>query len=196
MMKDDRRSQEKREAPSREKLFEEIYDEFFSRIVKFFLQRGLSRDESLDLAQETFFNVYRGIEYYQKDKEISPWVLSIASNVWRNANRYRNSHKRRGAEVSLDEVTVDEYTQGSWRLEANELENLLEDEKRRKLYEAIEKMPQRMRQCLLLRVHAGLKYREIAEVMNVSIGTVKAMISQVKDILERELGDYYSSFDV
>ena len=63
-------------------------------------------------------------------------------------------------------------------------------ERREQLRSALEELPPRMRDCLLLRLDKGLKYREIAEIMNTRVDTVKSQLYQAKERLKDFLRDY------
>ena len=67
----------------------------------------------------------------------------------------------------------------------------LDHERSRLLREAIERLPEQMRKCLMLRVYQDLKYREIAVVVRLSIETVKAHLFAARRRLQQELGDYF-----
>ena len=64
------------------------------------------------------------------------------------------------------------------------------------MFEALQRLPERMRRCVMLRIHGELKYREIAVLMKISIQTVKSQLSQAQDRLSQELVPYFESFDV
>lgn len=70
------------------------------------------------------------------------------------------------------------------------LHDMLEEERSRLLRNALEELPPQMRRCVQLRVQ-DLRYREIAEILKVSIDTVKAHLYQARQLLKAKLGDYY-----
>jgi RNA polymerase sigma factor (sigma-70 family) len=82
------------------------------------------------------------------------------------------------------------------RREVTALEATLSEERSKILREAIEELPPQMRQAVYLRVEGNLKYREIAELMNVSIETVKAHLYQARQQLKRKLANYFSEEDL
>lgn len=168
--------------------FEKIYKEHYEPVLRRFRRLGVPHEEAIELTQETFLRVYQNIGEFRGEASIKTWIFSIAQRVWLNYVRWRHAEKREGEQVSLEDQ--------EWRVESETLEKILEDEKKAKLYEALKSLPPRMRRCVLLRVHDNLKYREIAVLMKISIGTVKAQISQAQDRLEKELGQYFDSFDL
>jgi RNA polymerase sigma-70 factor (ECF subfamily) len=167
---------------------EDIFRRYYEKLFRWFRRRGASREDAKDLTQETLFRVYRNIGRFRGEASLGTWIFSIAKNVWRNDLRWWHTERREGEEVSLKEI--------SEAIEPRALAKILEDEERRKLYEALARLPPRMRQCVFYRIHQDLKYREIAALMGTSIGTVKAQLAQAKDLLEKELGPYFDSFDL
>lgn len=179
--------------------FEAIFNRHFDEVLRYFLRKGIPRETAKDLTQETFLRVYQNIGEFRAESSLRTWIFSIAENVWLNSARYQNAGKRKGIEISLAAENAPEIPEAqyfkSWGGTPEALEKVLEDERQRKLYEALSRLPKRMRECVLFRVHQDLKYREIADLMGIDIGTVKAQISQAKERLKKELGPYFDSYD-
>jgi RNA polymerase sigma factor (sigma-70 family) len=68
---------------------------------------------------------------------------------------------------------------------------MLRKERTRLLRDAIERLPEQMRKCLVLRVYHEMKYREIATVLKLSPETVKVHLFQARRRLQADLGDYF-----
>lgn len=187
-----------RGGPPEDEEFEKIYKEHSEAVLASFLKRGFRREDADDLTQDTFLRVSQSIGQFRGQSSLRTWILSIAENLGHNKVRWRRTKKRKGEEVSLEERAGIGLSVGE-KLEASEpgsLDKVLTDERVQKLNEAFMRLSPRVRECVLYRVHGGLKYREIAERMGTSIGTVKAQISQAKDQLKKELGPYFDSFDL
>jgi RNA polymerase sigma-70 factor (ECF subfamily) len=177
---------------------EDFFKKHFGRVRRQLRSLGASPEDAEDLTQETFLRVYRNIETFRGEANVETWIFKIARNVWLNHVRGRKTESRSGTEVSLDDLSESGRSvveSQIWRSAPEPVERLLGDEKQRKLYEALGGLPTRMRQCILLRVQ-DLKYREIAVLMGIDIGTVKALIYQAKERLKKELGPYFDSFDL
>jgi len=188
--------------PNRESEFEEVLrspegaDELFRRfyrpIVAFFVRRGFSDEEGRDLAQETFFRVFKHIEGYRGESSVETWIFQIASNLYKNTLRSQITYKRDAAEVPLslpDDAEVASLGQGE---RSDPLGSLLTGERARLLREALNELPPQMRRCVILRVEHDLKYREIAQLMGVSIETVKAHLYQARQVLRDKLADLFT----
>ncbi len=190
------------DTPKLDEELQRLFDRYFRSIVHFFLNRGLAREEALDLTQETFLRVYRSLQGFRGEAGVQTWLFRIATNLWNNEVRRRKAEKREGWEVSLEGVVegghpvrADRHFDG-WSEPAGPLDSMLDDERRQMLRESLDELPPQMRRCVLLRIDQNLKYREIAGVMQVSIETVKSQLSQARDRLERKLGSYFDPVDV
>ena len=84
-----------------EESFRRLVQEYGAAIEQFFLLRRFSPEEAEDLAQDTFFNAYRGIHTFRHDASPKTWLLGVALNVLRNELRRRSAVKRAAVEVPL-----------------------------------------------------------------------------------------------
>lgn len=176
---------------------EELYRKYYRPVVYYFARRGCSREESRDLAQETFLRVYKNKGTFRGESSEVTWLFQIAANLFKNTLRSHSTLKRDGFEVPLEAAGVEngmiqEICCGH---EGGALDIILIEERARILREALEDLPPQMRQAVMLRVDQDLKYREIAEVMRVSIETVKAHLYQARQHLRDKLADYFTDVE-
>lgn len=169
-----------------------LFERYYPGVLQFFRNQGFQEQDALDLTQDAFLRVYRSIELFRRDAKFRTWLLTIVGNVWRNELRRLHTGKREARQVSLDETTEEgqrvlEIPDGSV---TEPLTRLQEEERMKDVQEAFESLPPQMRRCVLLRVQ-GLKYREIADVLQISIETVKSQLHQAKQRLRELLGDRY-----
>ncbi|MEM7354550.1 MAG: sigma-70 family RNA polymerase sigma factor [Acidobacteriota bacterium] len=181
--------------------FEQLFERYYRPVSYFFANRGFSSEESRDLAQETFLGVFKGIAGFRHDSSPETWLFTIAGNVWRNTLRSRSTAKRDGKEQSLTglidngERIPETSPMAGGAPPQGPLDDALAEERMRLLRQALEELPDKMRRCLMLRLDRGLKYREIAVLMQVSIETVKSQIFQAKVRLKEKLADRATEFD-
>ena len=176
---------------ARYRALEDLFRDYFGSVYAYFLRQGFTVEEAKDLAQETFFRAWRGIGEFREDAGLTTWLFRIARNVLLNVWRDRKSLKRNGTTVSLDgDPEDDEAVVLESEAEPSPEEALLEEEKSRLLERELERLPAQMRQCLLLRL-GDLKYREIADILGVSIETVKSHLHQARRRLRAELGQHF-----
>lgn len=175
--------EEFQQGSDRETSFRRIFERFHRPVESFFARRGIAPEDRLDLTQEVFLNLYRGLEVWRPEARFGTWVFCIATTVFLKHHRSRATAKRSGYEVSSDSVA----SAAQWAADPEQLDDVLVEERRQAVAGAMAELPDRMRHCLLLRVDQGLKYREIAHLMQVSIQTVKAHLFQARGRLAHRL---------
>lgn len=180
-----------------EESFRQIFCHYYRRVYTFFAKRGFSDMECEDLVQETFLRVHRNLSSFRGDSRFDTWLWEVSANVWKNELRSRAAQKRDAQEVPLEDAEPQGAgTNGSGvSLETEEegpLVDMLSDERAEVLRRAMSELPPQMRRCVELRVNHDLKYREIAELMGVSIDTVKAHLFQARQLLKGKIGDYFA----
>lgn len=181
-----------------EENFRRLFQRYYHRLHRFFQTRHFSTDECDDLTQETFFRVYSGMGTFRGEARFETWLLQIAVNTYRQMLRRQSAQRRAGPHVSWERAGEQEQVEaGEDELDHltsawGPLDEVLEEERRRMLCEAIESLPEQMRQCVTLRVYQEMSYREIAAIMEVSVETVKSHLSQARQRLRERLAEYFS----
>jgi RNA polymerase sigma-70 factor (ECF subfamily) len=143
------------------------------------------RDRAEDIVQEVFLRVYRNRQRYERKGKFSTWIFTIAVNLAKN--EIRRKVRRRG-EISLEglEEATGSSTATADRSPGAE-ENLGREQVREMVTEAIEKLPVRYREAVVLRDIEGMAYEEIASILRIPGGTVRSRINRgrlmIKDFL-------------
>ena len=134
------------------------------------------RDESLaeDLAQEVFIRAFRSLHRFQQGRRFGPWLMAITSNRIRDHLKART---RRG-EVTW-EMDRHQPIKESTPLERAAARRTLSQVER-----AVSEMPDETREVLRLRFTLGYDYDDIAETLNIPLGTVKSRISRARTMLK------------
>lgn len=147
------------------------------------LYRYLARylgDKSLadDVFQNTFLQIHLKRGLYESGRPVRPWIYAIATHQAVDALRKAGRHPT----ISLDlrTSTGDSDPSALVDLLVSEtpgpLTNLQGEERKAWVRQAIEKLPDALRQTLILAYFQDLKYREIAEILNIPVGTVKSRL--------------------
>lgn len=152
----------------------------YERELYGYLRRYLG-DGSLaeDVFQNTFLQLYLKSGQYEPGRPVRPWLYTIATHQAIDALRRNGRHQA----VSLDvqrEASGDGETQSLMELlESREAEpaDLANDQERRERVRAsVEQLPDFLRQVLVMAYYQGLKYREIADILGIPVGTVKSRL--------------------
>ncbi len=164
--------------------FRLLYENYFHSLQRFFARKGFAPEDALDLTQETLLGIYKSVRDFRHEARFETWLYRVATTTYLKRLRTGSAAKRSGVETPLDDVApAHEPATPS----EDQLEVVLDDERRQAMREAIEELPEKMRKCLTLRIYQELSYREIATVMKLKINTVKAHLFQAKEKLRDKL---------
>jgi RNA polymerase sigma-70 factor (ECF subfamily) len=156
----------------------ELFLELRTPICRYLISLGLNRTEAEDVAQESFLRLCARDDHPENARA---WMFRVAHNLAQDEHRRR---KRKPSESWQDEGL--ERAEPEDRRPSPE-ESLLEREQDARLKNALARLPQEHRRCLHLRAE-GLRYREIAEVLQVGTSTVAEWVQKGLNTLGKELG--------
>jgi len=148
-----------------------------------------------DLAQEVFIRVYKGIARLRNPRTFRSWLNQIALNLFYDELRKR---PRRLPTVSLDQSIESDNGEGEFLREVKDT-RLLPDEtiSNRELEGVIRKamaqLPEQFRTAIVLRELQGLRYEEIASIVDCELGTVKSRIARARTRLQEIIKPYLDS---
>jgi RNA polymerase sigma-70 factor (ECF subfamily) len=145
-----------------------------------------------DLVQETFLRGYRGYPRFEEGTNLRAWLYRILTNTFINSYR---SKQRRPQESDLGEVEDLYLYRRLGGLEASERGRSAEDELMdfvtdAEVKAALDELPEQFRVAVLLADVEGFSYKEIAEILEIPIGTVMSRLHRGRKGLQRLLGDY------
>lgn len=145
-----------------------------------YLRRYLG-DASLadDVFQNTFLQVFRKAGQFEPGRPVRPWLYTVATNQAIDALRRQGRHQAVSLDQERDESADAETPQLLSLLESREsgpLEHLQGEERRQLVRESVERLPEFLRQVVLLAYYQGMKYRDVAEVLGIPVGTVKSRL--------------------
>lgn len=175
------------EGRERDAAFRRIFEIYFQPIERFFARKGLAAEDCRDLTQETFLGIYRSLDGYEENQRFAGWLYRVALTTFLKWRRAAAAEKRSAVEVSRDAM---ENPEATLAIPETQLDNLLGAERRAALAAAVAALPEQMRDCLTLRLHHQLAYREIAVIKKISIETVKAHLFRARKKLEEELAGF------
>jgi len=137
-----------------------------------------------DLCQETFYKAYRSLHSFRDvEASFSTWLYTIARNSVLSELR-----KSRNSEVYLEDSKVDPTA--NWeRLPEYEL---LRSEREKLVRLAIENLPEKQRVAIILREYEDKDYKEIADLLNSSVSSVKSLLFRARSSIKSQLESYIS----
>ncbi len=152
-----------------------LYRELRKPLLRYLVCIGLSGDEAQDVVQDAFLLLHRHLTAGGSQENIRGWLFRVAHNQARNRqNRYDRNFSA-ASDVELDGASHDATPERA----------LLEKEKFQRLGTAMRQLTGSERECLLLRA-AGLRYREIGEVLGMATSTVGDTVDRaVKKLAEK-----------
>lgn len=162
----------------------ELVAAYSGRVYGLLVQLTGSRDAADDLLQETFLRVVRMIGEYQHDGRFDGWLFRIAANLARDRARQL---RRRGATAGLESAESE-----SRRVDAPEADEpaarVARGEDADRLRAAMRRLTSAEREILLLRHYSELSFRDIAELLDVPLGTALARAHRALQRLRSEFG--------
>ena len=173
-----------------EAAFGEIMNRYRNPLTNYLYRFLNDYEEAVDLAQETFVRVYFAIDRYHTQFAFSTYIYRIATNL--AISEIRRRKRRRllsltGLFQSGDDSEI-EFQPPDTRILADE--ELIEEERDRTIARAIAALPEKYRVPVILRDIEGKSYDEVAEIMELGLGTTKSRISRGRGLLKEKLEHY------
>jgi RNA polymerase sigma-70 factor, ECF subfamily len=171
--------------------FEKLVNERSGEIYGLLYRLTENAEEARDLTQETFLRAFQSINNFRGESDLRTWIYRIAINQARNRWRWWR-RRRREATVSIDEPEI-----GGGRLglvatlksptARDPEQHTLQNERERALQKALSGLRRVYRETVILRDIEGFAYEEIANTLNISVGTVKSRLARGRQELRRKL---------
>ena len=161
--------------------FEQLVHLYEKRIYALALRMCGSPEDAAEVAQEAFLAAWRGLPTFRGEAGFSTWLYRLASNA--AIDHLRRAKKQRG-DLSLDDedLGLDAVSEDPGPQDAAERQEL-----RQAVTAALRLLSDDHRQVLVLREIQSLSYEEIAEVLELDLGTVKSRISRARSALRKIL---------
>ena len=151
-----------------------LFEQFRTPLLRYLLTLGLSVQDAEEVIQEVFLALFQHLKKGKRDDNLRGWIFRVAHNLAMKQFRSAKSKMER-ASVSIDEVQADFVSPA-----ASPEQMLQQAHAERQIQSVIKALPEQDRRCLYLRAE-GLRYREIADTLGISLGSVA-------NSLERAIG--------
>jgi RNA polymerase sigma-70 factor, ECF subfamily len=167
--------------------FGELVKRYQSRVYRLAMRFTKSPDEALEVLQETFLNVFRKLDGFRAESAFSSWLYRITVNT-------SLMHLRKGRsgpqEVPLEDLPASlGPVAEDWSGRADSA--ALRDEARKLIQEAVDELPEKYRTVFLLRDVEDLSTEEVAEILEITVPTVKTRLHRARLHLRDRLAGYY-----
>ena len=145
--------------------------ELRERLLRYLLALGLSAHDGEEIVQESFLLLFQHLRRGKSRQNLRGWVFRVARNL---ALKQRSANQRRLHRViEFDETLPEQYA----NRELNPEEELQKRMRQKRLLAVLRALPEQDRSCLLMRAE-GLRYREIAGALGISLGSVAASLAR------------------
>jgi RNA polymerase sigma-70 factor (ECF subfamily) len=167
--------------------FEELVRPYIDRVYNALYRMTGNADDAAELLQETLIRAFRALGSFQGESAFYTWLFRIAINLALSKRRARKLRR----EVS--ESTLDT---GAWDMAADEREEgpdgrMVREERQRLVQEGLAQIGAEHRAILVLKDIEGLKYEDIARVLEIPLGTVRSRLHRARLELERVLRPWF-----
>jgi RNA polymerase sigma-70 factor (ECF subfamily) len=161
--------------------FQELVDRYKDLVFALLARTVQDRSRAEDLAQEVFLRVHRGLPYFRGEARLSTWIYRIVSNV------VAQDHGR----MPPAAVSLDDGSERSKAMPAETDRQFGDLELRDRLEKAIARLPANYRLLVAAHYLEGVRYEDLAEALQLPLGTVKTQLfrakQQLRSLLETEL---------
>ncbi len=177
--------------------FQKIYAVFQPKILRY-LARLVGESEAEDLTQETFVKINLALENFRGESKLSTWIYRIATNT--ALDRLRSpSFQQARQKLSADLIEIDETLLDDRNVWTGEKTPLVEPQIYRKemgacIQDFVGKLPESYRTVLVLSEMEALSNNEIAEILGISLDTVKIRLHRGREKLRQELETHCDSY--
>lgn len=163
--------------------FSELMRRHYRGIVNYIYRFTNVRENSEDLAQEVFLRMYKSAGRYKPEAKFSTWLYKIATNVsLTHVKRAKNN-------MSLDAMAESGGDVGNSDLEIAD-DIIYRKEIKDVIFQAMESLPEREKVAIMLCKYEGLSYEEVSEVLECTVGAVKAYVHRGRMKLIDKLKPY------
>ena len=163
---------------------EQCIKEYGRDIYSFCKQLTCNQQEADDLYQDTFLKAVEQLEKLDRRDNSKSYLLSVAVHLWKNRRRKMAWRHRIAPSISFMEERDEDI---ACEVDESPEEKYFADEEKRLVQSAVDKLPERLKVCVLLFYMEQLSVTQIAKVLKVPEGTVKSRLYQARKLLEKEL---------
>jgi RNA polymerase sigma-70 factor, ECF subfamily len=167
--------------------YEELINRYEQPIYGLVYRLVGNQSDARDVVQEVFLKVFRGVNSFRERCSLRTWIYRIAVNEAYNHRRWWVRHCRREISIEKDSTERDVSIECTPDPGRSPYDQVVDSETRVLVERALARINPVFRTAVVLRDIQNLTYEEIAEILRVSLGTVKSRILRGREALRREL---------
>ncbi|MCK5033806.1 MAG: sigma-70 family RNA polymerase sigma factor [Calditrichia bacterium] len=171
---------------------EELLGKYKIAVYNLVYRMVKDKQEAEDLTQETFIKTFKSLPSFNEEYAFSTWIFKIATN-----NCIDFFRKRKLKTYSIDkpiQYKTSEIQQDHPDTDPNAEKSMLAEERSELIKKAIDSLPKKYNEAIVLRHMKEKSYEEIAEMLNLPLGTVKARIFRAREMLNKALKEKLSGY--
>lgn len=152
--------------------FNILVDRYQQRVTQLVYRYVRDTDTTMDLVQDIFFKIFRNLVMFKGDSKFSSWLFRVATNDCIDHLRRVKVRK----EQSLDQYQENGFDVADEAETANVSGMLQEKLERRRIAEALDRLPDIQKSVVILKVYEEMTFDQIAEILNEPVSTVKSRL--------------------
>lgn len=166
--------------------FDQLVTRYSAQIYNFAYRMTNNREDAEDIYQDAFLHAFRGIGNFRSDSAFSTWLYRIVRNVYLDEMKRRRARPYASLEESIetDDGTITRDVQDDGPTPEDIVQT---NERRRAVHRAIAQLPETQREIIILYEMNQLSYEEIAETLEINVGTVKSRLNRARRSLRDRL---------
>ena len=168
--------------------FQEIYKEFYPKITRYLGRLTSNKEEVEDMAQEVFIKVNSGLEKFEGRSSLSTWIYKIATNTAND--RFRSVSFQKGTKQTLSGEFLEENKEDKnvWTGQKENISDKILEKKEMNscIKRYVEDINENYNAVFVLSEYEGFKNQEIADILGLSLDTVKIRIYRARTQLKKK----------
>jgi len=166
--------------------FEILVKKYEKMIYNLAMTKMRNRENAQDISQECFLRAYKMLRSYKTDSAFSTWIYKICQNLI--FDFYRKNKKINTVSLSVSD-SYDSYDENLKEkdiadIDSDPSEHIIRAEKIEKIREIINSLPEDLREIIILRDLNNTSYTQIAEMLDIELGTVKSRLNRAREKLK------------
>jgi RNA polymerase sigma-70 factor, ECF subfamily len=174
-----------------EDAYEALIQRFQQPVYNLVARLLSSRTDPSDVVQEVFLKIFRSIHQFRGQSSLKTWIYRIAVNEAYNQRRWFRRHQQQEVELENDDDRTRSYADILPDPHASPYDYVLDREQHVLIERALETVNPSFRAAVVLRDLEDLSYEEIADILQISMGTVKSRILRGREALRKQLAERF-----